>query len=96
MRVHGRGRVSIEPADVERYVGAHAVLVVDVGRVFPNCGRYIHTGGTISKFVPRADHQPPIPDWKRLDVLRPFLPERDQQALEREDGTTDGSDGSSG
>lgn len=95
MRVHGSATVSVDPADVERYVGAQAVLVVRIGRVFPNCGRYIHRDGTISKFVPRADHEPPIPDWKRIDALRPMLPARDQALLEHEDGTSDGSDGTS-
>ena len=96
MRVHGRATVSIEPADVGRHVGAQAVIIVQIGRVFPNCGRYIHRGGTISKFAPRSDHQPPIPDWKRIEVLRPFLPARDQDAIDRDDGSSDGTDGSSG
>jgi uncharacterized protein len=37
--------VSIEPADVERHHGAQAVIIVRAGRVFPNCGRYIHHRG---------------------------------------------------
>ena len=96
MRVHGRATVSIEPADIDRHVGAQAVVIVRIGRIFPNCGRYIHRDGAISKFVPRAEHRPPIPDWKRTDGLRPILPARDQEALECDDGTSDGSDGSSG
>jgi uncharacterized protein len=93
-RVHGHATVSIEPATVERYEGAQAVLVVSVARVFPNCGRYIHPVDGISKFVPRAGSSPPIPNWKRIDALRPMLPVRDQEALGRDDGTQDGSDGS--
>lgn len=95
MRLHGRGRVSTDPADVERHVGAQAVVVIRIGRVFPNCGRYIHTGGSISTFVPRADHRPPVPDWKRIEPLRPALPARDLEAVEAEP-TGDGWDGSSG
>lgn len=83
MRVHGRATVSIEPSDLERHVGAQAVIVVSVGRVFPNCGRYIHQDGDISEFVPRLGEEPPIPDWKRIDALRPVLPARDQEALAR-------------
>ena len=96
MRVHGQARVSIEPADVDRHVGAQAVVVVRIGRIFPNCGRYIHRGDTISKFVPRPDHRPPIPDWKRIDGLRAVLPARDQAALDHDDGSSDGDDGSTG
>ena len=94
MRLHGRATVSIEPADVERHHGAQAVIIVTVGRVFPNCGRYVHRNGAISKFVPRPDHEAPIPDWKRTEGLLPVLPERDRNALERDDGSTDGHDGS--
>ena len=93
MRLHGRATVSIEAADVERHVGAQAVIIVTIGRIFPNCGRYIHRDGEISKFAPRQDHTPPIPDWKRIEALRPALPERDQAALEDE-VTDDGADGS--
>jgi predicted pyridoxine 5'-phosphate oxidase superfamily flavin-nucleotide-binding protein len=96
MRIHGRAAISIEPVDLERHVGAQAVVIVTIGRIFPNCGRYIHRGGEISKFAPRLDHQPPIPDWKRYDQLRDVLPARDRAALERIDPDSDGSDGSSG
>lgn len=94
MRVHGRATVSVEPADLERHVGAQAVMIVRVGRVFPNCGRYIHRDGEISKFVPRSDHHAPIPDWKRIEALRDVLPSSDREALAEHDGTDDGSDGS--
>ncbi len=96
MRVHGVASVSTEATDVGRHHGAQAVVIVHVKRAFPNCGRYIHRNGEISKFVPRADHAPPIPDWKRTEGLRPMLPARDQDALERTDPSEDGADGSSG
>jgi uncharacterized protein len=85
MRVHGRATVSVEPDDLEPHVGAQAVIIIHVGRVFPNCGRYIHQDGTISKFVPRHGEEPPIPDWKRIDVLRRALPARDREALDRDE-----------
>ena len=94
MRVHGTARVSVEPADVERHVGAQAVLIVHVGRIFPNCGRYIHTDGRVSTFVPREGHEPPVPDWKRSEALRPMLPRPDQDRLARGDDLPDGFDGS--
>jgi len=84
VRVHGRARVSLDTADVDRHVGAQAVMIVDVLRVFPNCGRYIHEDGEISEFVPTAGAPPLIPDWKRIDALRPALPQRDQDALAAE------------
>jgi predicted pyridoxine 5'-phosphate oxidase superfamily flavin-nucleotide-binding protein len=96
MRVHGHASVSVDPADLERHLGAQAVIVLRVGRVFPNCGRYIHRHGEISKFVPRPGHQPPIPNWKRMEALREVLPTRDQDALERDSTHADGDDGSNG
>jgi predicted pyridoxine 5'-phosphate oxidase superfamily flavin-nucleotide-binding protein len=87
MRVHGRATVSVEPADLERHVGAQAVIIVRVGRVFPNCGRYIHQNGEISKFVPQPGQEAPIPDWKRIEALRAVLPARDQEALARDEST---------
>lgn len=94
LRVHGRARITVDEADLDRHVGAQAVIVVQVGRVFPNCGRYIHRDGEVSKFVPRRDHEPPIPDWKRIEALQPVLPARDQQALQHDNRELDGSDGS--
>lgn len=85
MRVHGRATVSLEASDLAAHVGAQAVLVVQVTRVFPNCGRYIHPTGAISEFVPQPDTEPPIPEWKRIEALRAALPARDQEALARED-----------
>jgi predicted pyridoxine 5'-phosphate oxidase superfamily flavin-nucleotide-binding protein len=77
MRVHGTGTVRTDPASIAGLTGAEAVLHVEVARVFPNCGRYIHTGGSISVDVPRAGRSAPIPDWKRIPVIREVLPEGD-------------------
>ena len=96
IRVHGLARFSTEPVDLDDHVGAQAVIIIRVGRVFPNCGRYIHQDGEISKFVPRQDHQPPIPDWKRQEELQPFLPTRDQEAIRQDSGEADGHDGFNG
>ncbi len=85
MRVHGNAHVSLDAIDVERHPGADAVIVVRIGRVFPNCGRYIHRDGAISEHVPRVGTPQPIPDWKRYEFLREALPARDQQRLADEE-----------
>lgn len=77
MRVHGTGSVVTDQTSTQAFIGAEAVLVVHVGRVFPNCGRYIHQGGTISPYVPVEGQSPPIPEWKRLPPLREVLPAGD-------------------
>ena len=42
---------------------------MDVERIYPNCGRYIHRLQLTerSSFVPRAGRATPIPGWKRAD-----------------------------
>ena len=73
IRLHGRGRVSTDPADTSRHVGCKAVLIVVVERVFPNCGRYIHPPGGISKYVPADGYTPPSPSWKQLPEIADAL-----------------------
>jgi predicted pyridoxine 5'-phosphate oxidase superfamily flavin-nucleotide-binding protein len=85
MRIHGTARVSIEAADVERHHGAQAVIIVTIGRVFPNCGRYIHRDNEISSFVPVDGREPPIPEWKRMELIRTALPQSDQDRLNAEE-----------
>ena len=65
-----------------RFTEAEAVLTIRVARVFPNCGRYIHRNEEISPFVPQPGRQTPIPDWKRLPVLREVLPAQDPARTE--------------
>lgn len=89
MRVHGTARVSIDPSDLARHHGAQAVIIVSIGRVFPNCGRYIHQDGEISTYVPAPGHEPPIPEWKRMELLRPALPQSDRDRLDAEEDEAD-------
>ncbi len=85
MRLHGTATVSTDAADLEGHPGAHAMVIVSLTRIFPNCGRYIHQGEQISEFVPDEQGDAPIPDWKRLDGIYEVLPERDQRRIDAED-----------
>jgi predicted pyridoxine 5'-phosphate oxidase superfamily flavin-nucleotide-binding protein len=75
------GTASLDPQDELRaaYPGAQFVVRVRAREVFPNCPRYIHHHALVerSAFVPRADAEPPVPDWKRRDWARDVLPARD-------------------
>lgn len=82
VRLHGTGTVRTDEDATGAFTGAEAVLVVRVARVFPNCGRYIHQGEAISPFVPRAGHEAPVPDWKRLPFLAEVLPADDPARIE--------------
>ena len=68
-RLRLNGIASIDPDDplVETYPGAQFVVRVEPRAVFANCRRYVHHYQLVerSPFVPAADHDPPVPDWKR-------------------------------
>lgn len=82
MRLHGTATISTETSVTELHLGADAVIVVTLIRIFPNCGRYIHRGETVSEYVPQPGVEAPIPEWKRYDQLRPDLPARDRARLD--------------
>lgn len=76
IRVQGTARVLDDPAVVGTFEGAELVVEVAVGRLFPNCPRYVHdlSNGELSPFAPAPGHTPPEPEWKQWDVFRNVLP----------------------
>ena len=85
MRVHGTAVVPTNRSVLDEHHGAQAVVIVTTARIFPNCGRYIHRDGEISRYVPRAGEETPIPSWKKLPGLREVLPAADAARLDAED-----------
>src|SRR5260370_24374451 len=85
-RLRLNGVASIDPQDrlVDQYPAAQLVVRIKVTEVFGNCPRYVHKMQLVerSRFVPHADCQTPVPDWKRddwaSDVLPPTHPARAQ------------------
>jgi uncharacterized protein len=71
------GIASVDEADplLGEYERAQAVVRVDAARVYPNCPRYIHKLALVerSRFTPRADCEPPVPEWKRREWARDVL-----------------------
>ena len=82
VRVHGIGTVLTDADTVATFHGAEAVLSVQVARVFPNCGRYIHRDGEVSPFVPQPGRETPVPEWKQLPFLNDVLPAHDPARTE--------------
>jgi predicted pyridoxine 5'-phosphate oxidase superfamily flavin-nucleotide-binding protein len=76
MRVQGRAELSDDPALLDAFEGAQLVVRVAVERVWPNCPRYVHRMELVelSPYAPAPDYEPPVPDWKRMDVFREVLP----------------------
>ncbi len=80
-RLRLNGSASIDEDDELRgdYPGAQFVVRVRATEVFPNCPRYIHRMALVerSRFVPRADRETPVPDWKRSSWACDVLPQGD-------------------
>jgi predicted pyridoxine 5'-phosphate oxidase superfamily flavin-nucleotide-binding protein len=78
MRVSGTASISDTDPLLGEFPGAQMIVRVRAERIFPNCPRYIHRMHLVehSVYAPRPEHQPPEPDWKRMDVFRDALPHR--------------------
>jgi uncharacterized protein len=77
-RLRLNGVASIDERDplIEHCPAAQFIVRVHATQVFPNCPRYIHRMALVerSRFVPRADRETPVPDWKRSDWACDALP----------------------
>jgi uncharacterized protein len=69
MRLNGIASIADDDPLLADYPRAQFVVRVRATEVFPNCPRYIHRLALVerSRFVPKADCEPPIPDWKRRE-----------------------------
>ena len=76
LRVQGRATVADDDPMLDTWDGAQLVVRVAVERAFPNCPRYIHRMSIeeLSVFAPAPGHEPPVPDWKRMDLFKDYLP----------------------
>jgi predicted pyridoxine 5'-phosphate oxidase superfamily flavin-nucleotide-binding protein len=82
LRLNGVASVDFDDPLLAEYPRAQCVIRVHATEVFPNCPRYIHKLALVerSRFTPRADCEPPVPDWKRRDWARDVLPSGDPAA----------------
>jgi predicted pyridoxine 5'-phosphate oxidase superfamily flavin-nucleotide-binding protein len=82
LRVNGIATIDDLDELIGAYPGAQFVVRVRATQVFPNCPRYIHRLAMVepSSFVPRADRDAPVPDWKRADWACDVLPAGDPAA----------------
>lgn len=87
MRVQGTASVSADDPLMEQFPGAILIVRVKAERIFPNCPRYIHKMQMIehSVYAPRAQYEPPQPDWKYMPVFRDALPQTGPTAADLED-----------
>jgi predicted pyridoxine 5'-phosphate oxidase superfamily flavin-nucleotide-binding protein len=78
MRVSGTASVAPDDPLLAEFPGAQSIVRVRAERIFPNCPRYIHRMQVLehSVYAPRPGHEPPEPDWKRMEVFRDALPRK--------------------
>jgi uncharacterized protein len=80
-RLRLNGTASVDAADplLATWPEARAVVRVRVRELFPNCPRYIHHYTLVerSRFVPHAEQETPVPDWKRSNWASDVLPAGD-------------------
>jgi predicted pyridoxine 5'-phosphate oxidase superfamily flavin-nucleotide-binding protein len=86
LRLNGVASIDPEDALVDQYPEAQLVVRINVREVFGNCPRYVHKMQLVerSRFVPHADCQTPVPDWKRDDWASDVLPPNDPARAQSE------------
>jgi predicted pyridoxine 5'-phosphate oxidase superfamily flavin-nucleotide-binding protein len=79
LRLQGTASIDTDDELLPSWPEAQCVVRVRAREVFPNCPRYIHRYELVerSRFVPRAQQETPVPDWKRTDWASDVLPAGD-------------------
>ena len=79
LRLQGAASILEDDELMAEYPGAQFVVRVQVTEVYPNCPRYIHKYRLVerSRYVPRADQETPVPDWKLHVEFKEVLPKND-------------------
>jgi predicted pyridoxine 5'-phosphate oxidase superfamily flavin-nucleotide-binding protein len=79
MRLNGTASIESDDPLLGHYPEAQFIVRVHTREVFPNCPRYIHRYrlDRRSSFVPAADCETPVPEWKRSEWAFDALPDAD-------------------
>lgn len=75
LRLNGVAEHSGDDPLLAEYPEAQFLWRVRATEVFPNCPRYIHHYELVerSRFVPKAECETPVPEWKRREWARDVL-----------------------
>ncbi|MFT5203801.1 MAG: putative pyridoxine 5'-phosphate oxidase superfamily flavin-nucleotide-binding protein [Candidatus Aldehydirespiratoraceae bacterium] len=84
VRVHADAVVSADDPMINEFPGAQLIVRATVTESFINCPRYIvkHQRVDASRYVPDENGEAPIPAWKKIEDLQPFLRPADQTRLQ--------------
>ena len=79
LRIQGNASICEDDVLLASYPGAQFMVRVQVTEVYSNCPRYIHKYKRVelSPYIPTEGCEPPIPEWKLRDDIRPLLPAND-------------------
>ena len=82
LRLSGIASVADDDPLLADYPEAQMIVRVRATEVFPNCPRYIHQYRLVSssRFVPKADCETPVPQWKQNEWAHDVLPAGDPAA----------------
>ena len=79
IRVQGTASISQDAELLGHYKEADFVVTVKLTELWQNCPRYIPKMEKVrnSRYVPRAECETPLAEWKRIDLLQDVLPPSD-------------------
>ncbi|PKO46178.1 MAG: pyridoxamine 5'-phosphate oxidase [Betaproteobacteria bacterium HGW-Betaproteobacteria-22] len=83
-RVQGTASISKDPALLAHYKEADFVVTVKLSEYWVNCPRYIPKMEKVrdSRYVPRANCETPLAEWKRLDLVQDVIQPGDVKKVE--------------
>jgi predicted pyridoxine 5'-phosphate oxidase superfamily flavin-nucleotide-binding protein len=85
LRLQGRAEVFKDGPLLSYFKEAELIVKVTVSDVWQNCPRYVHryVKQAASRYVPRADVETPLCEWKRIDGLQDILRPHEMAAVEK-------------
>jgi hypothetical protein len=85
MRLQGRAEVTRDPAALAMFTEAELVVRMRLHQLWINCPRYVHRMQRIrpSRYVPRADTETPLCEWKRIDAVQDTLRPAERAAVDK-------------
>jgi hypothetical protein len=89
LRLHGTASIRHGDPLLAEHPGAELIVRVAVSEIFVNCPRHIHRYQKTapSHYLPDADGQAPLAQWKRIDGLQDVLAPRERERVQAEGGT---------
>jgi uncharacterized protein len=85
LRLQGRAEVTTTGPLMDLFKEAELVVKVTVSDVWMNCPRYIHRykKESASRYVPRAEKETPLCEWKRIEGLEDILRPNELEAVQK-------------